>query len=143
MRNVQVVSVRLDMETATADGIAAAMREALARYDLDSGAPTGTVALALDIAARLQIGPAFLRDLTAGVLSTANDFFEAGDPVILIMDVDIAHLVGNRLAEKFAHSRKILCVDGVDVGDLDYIDIGTEIQSSKTVPVVVKNLVFS
>jgi ethanolamine utilization protein EutA (predicted chaperonin) len=29
------------------------------------------------------------------------------------------------------------------VGDLDYIDIGTEIQYSRTVPVVVKNLVFS
>lgn len=143
MRNVQVISVHLDMEAPTADAIAASMRDALARYDFDSGAPTGTVALALNIGACLQIGPAFLRELTAGVLSTANEFFEDGAPVILIMDVDIAHLVGNRLAEKFVHTRKILCVDGIDVGDLDYIDIGTEIQSSKTVPVVVKNLVFS
>ena len=143
LRNLQVVSVRLDRADPTADSIATSIREALARYDFDSRAPTGTVALALDIASSLEIGPAFLRNLTAGILSTANDYFETGAPVILILDIDIANLVGNILAEKFEHSRKILCIDGIDVGDLDYIDIGMEIQSSRTVPVVVKNLVFS
>ena len=84
-----------------------------------------------------------MRNLAAGILSTADDSFERDAPVILILDVDIANLVGNFLAEKFERSRKILCIDGIDVGDLDYIDIGLEIQSSRTVPVVVKNLVFS
>ena len=62
---------------------------------------------------------------------------------MLIFDIDIANLVGNILAEKSEHPREILCIDGIDVGDLDYIDIGMEIQSSSTVPVVIKNLVFS
>jgi len=143
MRNLQVVSVRLDMEEPTMDSIAVSIREALERYDFDPLAPTRKVVLALNIAPNLEIGPDLLRNLTAGILLTGNDYFGTDAPLMLIFDIDIANLVGNILAEKSVSSREILCIDGIDVGDLDYLDIGMEIQSSRTVPVVVKNLVFS
>ncbi len=143
MRNIQVVSVRLDMQDPTVDSIAASLRQALERYDFDPLSPIRTVALALYIAPHLEIGPALLRNLTAGILSTGNDYFGADAPLMLIFDIDIANLVGNILAEKSVCSREILCIDGIDVGDLDYLDIGMEMQSSRTVPVIVKNLVFS
>ena len=65
------------------------------------------------------------------------------NPIVILFDLDIANLFGNMLAEKTGHTREIACIDGIQVGDLDFVDIGTEIQSSRTVPVVIKNLVFS
>ncbi|MDP2268435.1 MAG: ethanolamine ammonia-lyase reactivating factor EutA, partial [Deltaproteobacteria bacterium] len=91
----------------------------------------------------VAIGPALLRNLTRGILSAVNGGFAAADQIVLIFDIDIANLVGSILAEKSGYSKEIICIDGIDVGDLDYIDIGAEIQYSRTVPVVVKNLVFS
>jgi ethanolamine utilization protein EutA len=143
MRNLQVIKVRLEMEAPSVDSAAASVRKALERYDLDPLSPDRTVALAIHIASNLEIGPALLRGLTGGILSAGNDYFGTAGPLMLIFDIDIANLVGNILAEKSEDSRPILCIDGIDVGDLDYVDIGMEIQSSRTVPVVIKNLVFS
>jgi ethanolamine utilization protein EutA len=84
-----------------------------------------------------------LRNLSQGILLALDDIFTGAHSIVLIFDIDIANLIGNILAEKLKFSKEIICVDGIEVGDLDYVDIGTEIESSRTVPVVVKNLVFS
>jgi ethanolamine utilization protein EutA len=36
----------------------------------------------------------------------------------------------------------LVTLDGLELGDLDYIDVGTPIQPSGIVPVIVKSLVF-
>ena len=38
--------------------------------------------------------------------------------------------------------RDVVVVDGIDVGDLDYLDIGLPMGISEVVPVTVKSLVF-
>lgn len=142
-RNLQVMKVRVGKGKPTEEDVANSVREALDRYDIDTKRPAGPLALAINIAPKTAIGPAFLRNLTQGILSGVNQRCADANPLILIFDIDIANLVGSILAEKSGHARDIVCVDGINVGDLDYVDIGTEIQSSRTVPVVVKNLVFS
>ncbi len=142
-RNLQVVKVCLEHKVPTAASVTGAVQEALRRYDLGSFAAAGQVALAINFSPETAFGPALLRNLTEGILTAVADSFAAAHPLVLIFDVDIANLVGSILAEKSGHCKDILCVDGIDVGDLDYVDIGTEIQSSRTVPVVVKNLVFA
>lgn len=138
-RNLPVVTVRIAKEKPTAEYIADSLQEALGQYDMEAV----PVALAMHFSPEVAIGPALLRSLTQGILSAVNGGFDAAGPIVLIFDLDIANLVGSSLAEQTGHSRDILCIDGIDVGDLDYIDIGTEIQGSQTVPVMVKNLVFS
>ncbi len=142
-RNLQVVKVCLEGPTPTKEQVAGSVRKALGRYDIDRLQPADTVALAVDLAPDAAIGPQLLRNLTEGLLAAWNSGSPEPRPLHLVFDIDIAHLVGSILAEKTNHCTDILCVDGIGVGDLDYIDIGTEIQSSRTVPVVVKNLVFS
>ena len=142
-RNLQVVKVRIEREKPTAEYVTASVREALGRYDMDNLHTAGPIALAVNFSPEVAIGPALLRNLTRGILSAVNGGFGVADPLVLIFDIDIASLVGSILTEKSGYSKDIICIDGIDVGDLDYIDIGTEIQSSRTVPVVVKNLVFS
>ena len=144
MRNLQVVKVCIDGKKPTLEDITLSLREALGRHDVDDGRRSAMpIALAMHFSPEVAIGPALLRNLTGGILSAVNGELAAAGPLVLIFAIDIANLVGNSLAEQTGHSLDILCIDGIDVGDLDYIDIGTEIQSSRTVPVVVKNLIFS
>jgi len=143
-RNLQVIKVCLEQRKPTAEDIASSVRNALGRYDFDSLEAAGPVAFSIVIPPEAPVGPALLRSLTQGILSIRDDR-SAGShhPLVLIFEIDIANLVGTILAEKSGPDQHIICVDGIEVGALDYVDIGTEIQSSRTVPVVVKNLVFS
>lgn len=142
-RNLQVMKVQVEMGKPTEGDVADAVCSVLGRYDIDRMAHAGPLALAVNISPNTAIGPELLRNLTQGILSAVNRNCAGANPIVLIFDIDIANLVGNILAEKSGHAKDIICIDGINVGDLDYIDIGTEIQSSRTVPVVVKNMVFS
>ena len=37
---------------------------------------------------------------------------------------------------------EVIAIDGIDVGDLDYVDIGRPMGVSESLPVTVKSLVF-
>ena len=39
--------------------------------------------------------------------------------------------------------RAVIAIDGIEVGDLDYVDVGKPMGASEVIPVTVKSLVFS
>ena len=47
------------------------------------------------------------------------------------------------LREEIKMDRAITCIDGIEVGDLDYIDIGKPMGVSEVIPVTVKSLIFA
>ncbi len=141
-RNLQVVKVYVEGESPTAEWVEGSVRQALSRYDIDKLEPNSPIALAIKLPPEATPNPALLKNLSQGVLSALDVTLTGAHSIVLIFDIDIANLVGNILAEKLKFPKDIICVDGIEVGDLDYVDIGAEIESSRTVPVVVKNLVF-
>jgi ethanolamine utilization protein EutA len=82
---------------------------------------------------------AFCRGVIAGLIR------EAIRPValVLVADSDIGGLIGIHLCEECDFEGDVVSIDGIAVGDLDFIDVGTLIESSGAVPVVVKSLIFS
>ena len=62
--------------------------------------------------------------------------------VFIVTDADIAKSLGGILQEEFLNDRDLVVVDGIDVGDLDYLDLGRPLGVSEVVPVTVKSLVF-
>jgi ethanolamine utilization protein EutA len=58
------------------------------------------------------------------------------------MNVDVAKSLGGILKEEINLQREIVAIDGIDVGDLDYVDIGRPVGTSEVVPVTVKSLMF-
>ena len=48
----------------------------------------------------------------------------------------------SRLAHQLAPQREIVAVDGIEVGDLEYVDIGRPMGTSEVLPVTVKSLLF-
>ncbi len=67
---------------------------------------------------------------------------QSGHPLILVFDSDIGGLLGLHLREELQLELPIISIDGLELREFDYIDIGNLISSSGAVPVVIKSLVF-
>jgi ethanolamine utilization protein EutA len=63
-------------------------------------------------------------------------------PLVVASDGDIAATLGAVLREELGFKGDLVTLDGLDLGDLDYIDVGTPVAPSGVVPVIVKSLVF-
>jgi ethanolamine utilization protein EutA len=61
---------------------------------------------------------------------------------VLAGDGDVGGLLGIHLREEMKISNAIISVDGLELKDFDYIDIGAMLPSSGAVPVVIKSLIF-
>ena len=46
------------------------------------------------------------------------------------------------LAEELGLTNPLVVVDDIEVGDLDYLDIGRPLGTSEVIPITVKSLVF-
>jgi ethanolamine utilization protein EutA len=61
---------------------------------------------------------------------------------VLAGDGDVGGLIGIHLREEMRLKNTIVSVDGLELKEFDYIDIGTMLESSGAVPVVIKSLIF-
>jgi len=118
--------------------IADAVRQGMARLDL-SDDHDGQVALAVHWHHGADY--ASLRELCAGIVA-ARPEVKNGHPLLLVMDADVAGLVGALLQQEFGITGSIVCIDQVLLREFDYIDIGRRLPDQGVVPVVVKSLVF-
>jgi len=138
-RNLQVVKpvYALD-EQVSADDVAAAIRRHLVA--LDTAHHDDDVALALGWSGL----PAYprLRAFAAGVRDGLTERIDAGRPVYLMLDGDVAMTLGRLLRDELGVTNDLLVVDGLSLRDFDYIDIGRVRHPSRTVPVTIKSLLF-
>ena len=84
---------------------------------------------------------ASLRAVAGGVAAALPRTLAAGVPLVLALDADVARSLGAILAEEFAGAR-VVALDGLDVRELDFLDVGAPLQPAGVVPVVVKSLAF-
>jgi ethanolamine utilization protein EutA len=122
-----------------ADQVAAAIRRAIHRLDLDDG--DGDRRFALGLRWRHGADYASLRELCAGVVEAVPGAKE-GRHLLLVVDADVAGLVGSLLQGEFRVPGSIVCIDQVQLREFDYIDIGRRLPAQDVVPVVVKSLLF-
>ncbi len=120
------------------DSIAAAVKSGLAKFDLDRMIP----GLALAISLSGQQNYESLRRIADGVAAVLPEGNSHSDPLFLILNLDVAKSLGGILKEELNIQREIVALDGIDVGDLDYIDIGRPVGTSEVLPVTVKSLLF-
>ena len=60
-----------------------------------------------------------------------------------MIDGDIGKTIGNILTRECGVKSDIISVDGVNLKEFDYVDIGEVIQPTNVVPLVIKSLLFS
>jgi ethanolamine utilization protein EutA len=63
-------------------------------------------------------------------------------PLVVASDGDIAATLGAVLRDELHFKGGLVTLDGLELGDLDYIDVGAPVSPSGVVPVIVKSLVF-
>jgi ethanolamine utilization protein EutA len=125
-------AVRTDMLVDTA------VKQALAKFDLQRF----TSGLALSLTVDGQPDYQLVRRIAEGVAAILKDADDAKCPLYLTLDLDIAKSLGGILRDELKVNREIIAVDGIEVGDLDYIDIGECLGITEVIPVTVKSLMF-
>jgi len=115
-----------------------ALSQSLAKFDLTSF----TSGLALSLSLDGQLDYKTIREIAEGVAAICKSSDPRKSPLYLALDVDIAKSLGAILKEELKLDREIIAIDGIEVGDLDYIDIGEPMGITEVIPVTVKSLMF-
>jgi ethanolamine utilization protein EutA len=115
-----------------------ALKQALAKFDQTSY----TSGLALSLSLDGQPNYKILRRVAEGVAAICSSSQSSKSPLYLVLDLDVAKSLGGILKEELKLDREVIAIDGIAVGDLDYIDIGEPIGITEVIPVTVKSLMF-
>jgi ethanolamine utilization protein EutA len=118
--------------------VTASVRSALAEADREDGG--GPVALAFPwhgdpLHARLE---AVAKGIGAAVPKT----IAAGQPLVLLIDGDVGKSLGRVIHHEIAPGANVVAIDGVQLKQFDYVDIGSVIEASNVVIVIIKSLLF-
>jgi ethanolamine utilization protein EutA len=139
LRNLQVVTPQITQkEPLAAADVKGAVERALQRFDIHDGERAAALAI------HWELGPSYplIRTLAEGVAEAMKGHMNKGQPLVLVFDADIAKLVGNIIERELLPGSGIISIDGIDLKDFDFIDIGEELADAKAVPVVIKSLIF-
>jgi ethanolamine utilization protein EutA len=139
LRNVPVIAPSLPLgddidRTAVADAI----KGALKRLDLGSGESPVAVFVNWRGSASFRRLDNFCRGIADGLAP----LLARGHPIVLAGDGDVGGLIGIHYREEMKLKNPIVSIDGIELKEFDYIDIGAMLDTSGAVPVVIKSLVF-
>jgi ethanolamine utilization protein EutA len=139
VHNVPVVHVELESEGGIeAPRIIAAIRSGLAEIDLDRS-PQAAIAFSWrgdpEHARLKQAGEAILQALVP-----SQDRIKL---LLLMIDGDVGKTFGRILHRELHWPGKIVSIDGMELHELDYVDVGELIAPPGVVPVVIKSLLFA
>ena len=82
-----------------------------------------------------------IKDLCGKIVQGMEEYLRGTNPVIIIIDNDMAKSLGYALMNALPE-KKIIVLDSIKVDTGDYIDIGLPAAAGRVIPVVVKTLVF-
>jgi ethanolamine utilization protein EutA len=140
LRNVPVIAPPLPLSEVKIDptAIATAVKSALKRLDLGDGATPVAVFVPWRGSATFQR----LDDFCKGIAEGLDAVLAHGHPIVLAGDGDVGGLIGIHYCEEMKFKNPIVSIDGLELKEFDYIDIGAILDTSGAVPVVIKSLVF-
>ncbi len=140
VRNMPVVVPDLPLaeETLSVEAIAEAVRAALRRLDQHEGEQ------AVAVCYRWAGSATFRRldDFCHGMELGLSKHLANGHPLVLVGEGDIGGLVGIHAREERKLKSPVVSIDGINLKEFDFIDIGAMLETSGAVPVVIKSLVF-
>ena len=139
VHNVPVLRIDLD-PTGEIDPerLAAAVRAGLDEIDLDH-----TARVAIAFAWRGDPEHSRLKAAGDGILRALSPVAQRLKLLLIMIDGDISKTFGRLLHRELNWPGKMVCIDGISLQDLDFVDVGELIAPPGVVPVVVKSLLFA
>jgi len=83
-----------------------------------------------------------IRTLAEGIRRATASRLDKGNSIYVILDADIAMNLGSILREEMKVLNDILILDGLELRNFEYVDLGRIRLPSLTVPVTIKSLIF-
>ncbi|MFM1816704.1 MAG: hypothetical protein RLZ98_3399 [Pseudomonadota bacterium] len=140
LRNVPVTHLGIDLAgDIDSARIAAKVRAGLVRLDAEDGSKPVAIAFK-------WTGEPFhsrLHALGAGLAEGLSTLLEQGQPLVIVMEGDVGRALGRLFAAELGVTNAVISIDGVQLQELDFIDIGEIIRPTNVVPLVIKSLLFS
>ena len=84
-----------------------------------------------------------VQELARHVLAGCEALVKEDGPLVVLLENDIGKVLGNALSVLLEGRKAVICLDGIHIGEGDYIDIGEPVVGGRVLPVVVKTLVFN
>ena len=140
LRNLPVIApdFALDGDAIASTKVAAAIQKALLHLDLTESESPVAIFVPWAGSATFHRLDAFCR----GVVEGLGSLLARGLPVVLAGDGDVGGLLGIHFREEMKLENPVISIDGLELKEFDFIDIGEMLESSGAVPVVIKSLIF-
>jgi ethanolamine utilization protein EutA len=140
LQNLPVIACRFELgEHVAPDAVTTAVHAALKLSDLEEGSS----AIALAFPWRGDPSHTRLHALARGICAALPQTLKADLPLILLIDGDIAMSLGRIIRQEVAPGANVIAVDGVQLKQFDYVDIGRIIEVTNVVPIIIKSLLFT
>lgn len=137
-RNIPVVHLRLDLPVRLEpDVVCEAFRRQAALLDLQA---SDTLALSFTWVGEPE--HARLLAMAQGIQRFAAPSGRRLAPLFLMIDGDVGASLGRILQEELRLEGPLAAIDGMQLRELDFVDIGEIVEQTGVVPVVIKSLVF-
>ncbi|MGA7490742.1 MAG: ethanolamine ammonia-lyase reactivating factor EutA [Xanthobacteraceae bacterium] len=139
LQNLPVLSCDLSPgEQIALAAVAAGVRDALARADFADGESP----VALSFPWRGDPSHARLHAVAAGICAALPRTLQERMPLVLLIDGDVGKSLGRIIRHEIAPAADVIAIDGVQLKEFDYVDIGSVIALTNVVPIIIKSLLF-
>jgi len=118
--------------------IADAVRAALSRADFAEGDSP----VALSFPWHGDPSHARLYAVASGICAALPHTLAEQMPLVLLIDGDVGKSLGRVIRHEIAPSADVIAIDGVQLKEFDYVDIGSVIELTNVVPIIIKSLLF-
>jgi len=139
VHNVPVVHIGVDLAgEIDGEAVGAAIVRKLSQMDL---APQARVAVAFTFAGDPEHHR--VKQLAQAIMGVLAPTGRRDEPLLMMIDGDIGKTIGQLMHRELGLFGPIVSIDGVQLQDLDFVDVGELISPPGVVPVVIKSLLFS
>jgi ethanolamine utilization protein EutA len=138
LKNLPVIRPLLEeSDLDSAERLAASIRVATLRWDIDRG--SNLFAIAIDLPEQMDY--ARMHAIASGIVLYAVNNLTGASPMVLVVEKDYAQVLGQTI-KSLRPELPLVSIDQVGLGEGDFIDIGVPILGGRVVPLSVKTLIF-
>ena len=139
LQNLPVLACDFPLDEDIApDAVAAVVRGALSRADFAEGESP----VALSFPWRGDPSHARLHAAASGICAALPRTLQENMPLVLLIDGDVGKSLGRIILHEIAPDADVIAIDAVQLKEFDYVDIGSVIEVTNVVPIIIKSLLF-